>query len=119
MTTRNVTVTTPHGNTNPVTFTVQGPTIAAISPNAGTRGSAPFTVTLTGTNLGTTTSVNLSGNGGTSPVARTNIVATAGTVTVTFTIPAGATPGARNVTVTTSTEGNSAVNPPATTFTVN
>ena len=65
LTARNVTVTTPGGATNAVTFTVAAPpvpTLTSITPNTGGRGTA-VPVTLTGTNLTGATSIGVSGAG--------------------------------------------------------
>jgi uncharacterized protein (DUF2141 family) len=55
----NVTITTPTGTSNAVAFTVAlAPTITAVNPTSGAQGSS---FTITGTNLGTTSSVRLGG----------------------------------------------------------
>ncbi len=104
---RNVTVTTGGGTSGAVTFTVTAPaapTLTAISPNSGPRGSSFFTptseqVTLTGTNFLTGATVGVSGNG----VTASNVtVVNATTITATFSITSTATTGAHNVTVTTT-----------------
>jgi len=93
---KNVTVTTPRGTSNAVTFTVVGPTLTSISPNSGPRGVAT-NVTLTGTGLSGATSVNAPAN-----VTVTNFVAVnATTVTATLTPTAAVTLGPKNITVTT------------------
>jgi YVTN family beta-propeller protein len=95
---RNVSVTTPIGTTNVLTgaFTVQGPTLASISPGTGVRGTS-VPVSLTGTNLMGATVVTISGGG----VACTGITSTATTVNASCAITAGAAVGARNVSITT------------------
>src|SRR6202043_148591 len=77
------------------------PTLSAISPNKGVRGSA-VQVTLTGTNLAGVTSVTVPG-GGVTVSGLTNV--SANTATATFTIAGGttATTTARQVTVTSPT----------------
>jgi hypothetical protein len=98
---RNVTITTANGTSNPVTFTVVVPPVPAltsISPNTGVRNTV-VPVTLTGTNLTGTTAVSVSGSG--VGVAGINVVNDT-SVTVNFTVSAGASLTARNVTVTTS-----------------
>ncbi|HET6208477.1 MAG TPA: IPT/TIG domain-containing protein, partial [Terracidiphilus sp.] len=109
-TARNVTVVTPNGTTNAMTFTVVTPPVPAltsISPNAHTRGGAGFTVTLTGANLTGTTAVTVSGTG----VTRTNItVVNDTTVTATFTITGTALQTTRTVTVTTPNGTSNSVN---------
>jgi hypothetical protein len=96
-TARNVTVNTTGGNSNAVTFTVQGATLTSVAPNTGLRGSS-VPVTLTGTNLTGATTVTISGGG----VTATGVtVVNSTTVTATFNITAGATLSTRNVTVNT------------------
>ena len=94
---RTVTVTTPGGTSNPVTFTVAAPAITAVSPNSGVRGTA-VPVTITGTGLSSTLLVTVSGTGVT--VSNLHVVNDT-TVTATFTISATAGTGARNVSATT------------------
>jgi len=94
---RTVSVTTPNGTSNTVTFTVVAPTLTSIAPSTGNRG-AVVPVTLTGTNLAGATGVNVSGTGVT--VSGVTVVNPT-TVTATFTIAAGATASGRTVTVTT------------------
>jgi hypothetical protein len=106
---RSVTVTSPGGTSNAVTFTVNGATLTSISPAQGYRGTT-VAVTLTGTNLTGATAVTVSGTNVTATITGTP---TATTVTANFVIVAGATAGARNVTVTTLTGVSNAV-----TFTV-
>ena len=57
---RNVTVVTPIGTTNAVTFTVMMQTLNSVTPNSGTRGTS-VPVTLIGTGLSTATAVNVTG----------------------------------------------------------
>jgi hypothetical protein len=97
---RTVSVSTPGGNSNNVTFTVTAPpapTLTAISPTSGLRGGAAVNVTLTGTNLTGATSIS-AGTGIT--VSTINVVSPT-SVTATFTIASGTALGARNVTITT------------------
>jgi hypothetical protein len=101
---RDVTVNPPGGTTNPVVFTVNGPTLASISPNSGIRGTS-VNVTLAGTNLDGASSINVSGSG----VSVSNFAAVNSTsVTATFTISSSAGFGGRNVAVVTpgGTTGN-------------
>jgi hypothetical protein len=105
---RNVTVTTAAGTSNPVPFTVQGPTLTSISPAQGFQGTT-VAVTLTGTNLTGATAVT-AGPGVTATITGTP---TATTVTANFVISGGAAATARNVTVTTPIGTTNAV-----TFTV-
>jgi len=108
---RTVSVTTPGGTTNTVTFTVVNPpTLTTIAPASGARGAA-VAVTLTGTNLTGATAVTVSGTG----VTVSNLaVVNNTTVTATFTISSTATQNARTVRVTTPIGTTNAVN-----FTVN
>jgi hypothetical protein len=73
----------------------QPPTFTSISPNTGRRGTT-FQVTITGTNLGGTTNVTVSGGG----VTVTNLVPSSTTITATFTISQTAGLGTRNVAIT-------------------
>ena len=97
LTARTVRVTAPGGNTNTVTFTVQGATLAAVSPATGTHATT-VAVTLTGANLSGATAVNVSG-GGVSVNSVTVVNPT--TITANFVITNGAGRTTRNVTVTT------------------
>jgi hypothetical protein len=91
------------------TGTAIHPVLASIAPTSGLRG-ATVNVTLSGQGLTEVTAVNASGGG----INVTNVVVVNDTtVTATFTITAGATLGARNITVTTPTFTSGAV-----TFTV-
>jgi len=98
---KNVSVTTPGGISNPVTFTVGGPSLTSIAPNTGVRGTS-VSVTLTGTNLSDVSAVTVPGTGVT--VSGVTVVS-ATSVTATFTIAGTATLGARSVAVTTSAGG--------------
>jgi len=100
---RNVTVTTPAGNSNAVTFTVTVPPagLFSIAPITGARGTAQ-PVVLTGISLTTATAINVSGGGIT--VSALTVVSDT-QVNATFTISPTATLSARNVTVTTSAAG--------------
>ena len=91
-----VTVTNPAGASNTVSITVQGPTLASISPTTGTHGTT-VPVSITGTNLTGATAVTISGSG----VTCTGITSTATTVNANCAITTGAARSARNVTVTT------------------
>jgi hypothetical protein len=93
---RTVSVTTPGGTSNTVTFTVQGATLSTITPITGVRGTS-VPVTLTGANLTGATAVTISGTN----VTCTGLTSTATTVNANCAITAGAALGARNVTVTT------------------
>jgi hypothetical protein len=98
---RNVTITTANGTSNPVTFTVVVPPVPAltsIAPNTGVRNTV-VPVTLTGTNLTGTTTVSVSGSG--VGVAGIHVVNDT-SVTVNFTVSAGASLTARTVSVTTA-----------------
>ena len=83
-------------------FTVQGPTLASISPNPATRGSNNLTLTFTGTNLSGATGVTGLGNGVT-VVAGSFAVVDSTHVTVRVNIAAGASlTTTRNAAVTTN-----------------
>ena len=97
---RNVTVATPGGTTNAVTFTVLGPTLTSISPTSGYQGTS-VPVTLTGTNLsGATGLTNM--NNGLSLAAGTFHVVNSTTVTATINISASAAATQRTIAVATS-----------------
>lgn len=97
---RNVTVTANGRTSNAATFTVnpQAPTLVTVAPNTGAQGGAQ-TVTLTGTNFVAGASILVSGSGVT--VSNINVV-NGTTITADFSVAAGATLGARTVSVTTS-----------------
>jgi hypothetical protein len=98
-TARNVTVTTPGGTSNPVTFTVNGATLTSIAPTSGLRGTTVL-VTLTGTNFPTTgtTTVAMSGTG----VTCTGVtVPNSTTVNASCAITTSAALTARTITLTT------------------
>lgn len=117
---RTVTVTTVSGASGARTFTVnpQTPTLTAVSPAIGVRGTT-VAMTLTGTNFVTgATTVAVSG----SDVTVSNVsVAGATSLTADFAVGSSAALGARTVTVTTAggTSGTQTftVNPPAPTLT--
>jgi len=111
---RNVTVVTSHGTTNPITFTVETPTLSFIVPTQGARGTS-VNVTLYGSGLTGVAAVTVSGTGITvSGVSALNDT----TIQATFNISASATLGNHNVTATsvagTSNAVTFAVVPPAT-----
>jgi len=99
-TARSVTITTPSGTSNAVTFTViapPAPTLTSITPSSGARGTS-FPVTLIGTNFTPTgNTIGVTGTlisvGGVTVISSTQI-------NLTFSIGAGAALGARTVTVT-------------------
>jgi hypothetical protein len=92
---RNVTVTTPGGTSNAVTFTIVAPVLNNVSPSTGNRGTA-VPVTITGSGFTAATGVTVSG--GITASAFTVVSDTQ--ITATFNIPAGAALGAgHNVTV--------------------
>jgi hypothetical protein len=117
-TTRTVTVVTAtNGNSTTTNFTVQGPTLTSITPNAATHpasGTLAVPVTLTGTNLGTATGLTGLGGGVTLAAGSFHVVNPT-TVTATLNVSSTATIGAHNIGVATSTMGNSNTLP----FTVN
>jgi len=102
---RTVSVTTPIGNSNTVTFAVTGPTLTSISPPNGSHGTT-VPVTLTGTNLTGATAISVSGGG----IQVTGLqVTNSTTVTANFVISSSATLSSRSVSVTTpigTTTGN-------------
>ena len=114
LTTRNVSVTTPVGTaTLTGSFTVTGPTVAAITPTSGTHNTS-VGVTITGSDLMGATSVTA----GAGITASNIVVNAAGTqLTATFAITNGAAHTARNVRVVTP-NGTTPVNA-AVTFTIN
>ncbi len=97
---RNVAVVTGAGTTNPVAFTLvapPAPTLAAVAPAAGLRGT-PTAVTLTGSNFIGGATVAVAGGG----VSVSNVVVVnATTLTATFTPSLTTVLGARDLTVTT------------------
>jgi hypothetical protein len=87
--TQGISVTTPNGTSNAVTFTVivPVPTLISINPSSGAAGTASLPVTLTGTNLIGATAINT----GTAGITVTNLAVVSATqVTATFAIAAGA-----------------------------
>ncbi len=94
--THTVTVRNPAGASNSISITVQGPTLASISPITGAHGTT-VPVTLTGANLTGATAVTVSGGG----VTCTGITSTSTTVNASCAITAGTAQTARNVTVAT------------------
>jgi hypothetical protein len=93
----NVAVTNTGGASNALPFAITGPVLTSISPVSGDRGTSNLPVTLTGSGLTGTTSLNVSGAG--ISVSGVTVVSDT-TVTATLDIAAHATAGARNVTVT-------------------
>jgi len=100
---RTVRVTTASGgtSTNYLVFIINSsspaPTISSISPSQHARGTT-FTLTITGTNLSQTTSVNFNKSTG---ITVSNIVANSTQVTATISISASTTATVRQVSVTT------------------
>lgn len=98
---QNVTVVTPTGTSNTVSFTIQSaataPSLSSISPNAGTQGIT-VPVTITGVNLTGATAVNVTGTG----ITVTNlVVVNATTITASFVIASNAGVAVQSVTVVT------------------
>jgi hypothetical protein len=94
-TARNVTVTTPGGTSNAVTFTIVAPVLTSVSPSTGNRGTA-VPVTISGSGFAAATGVTVSG--GISVSAFTVVNDTQ--ITATFNIsPGAALGGGHNVTV--------------------
>jgi len=96
---RNVTVTTPNGTTNPITFTVETPTLSFIVPTQGARGTS-VNVTLYGTGLTGVSAVTVSRTGGTGITVASVSGLNDTTVQATFNIGPTATLGNWNVTAT-------------------
>jgi uncharacterized protein (TIGR03437 family) len=98
--TANVTVTTPGGTSNSVSFMITAvvPTLSSINPSSGVQG-ANVQVILTGNNFVSGASVNPNYSGIT--VSSPNVVS-ATQITATFVIASNSTPGIAYVTVTTS-----------------
>ncbi len=101
---RNVTVTTPGGTSNAVTFTVVAPVLNSISPTSGPRGSVgaqAVPVTLTGQFLTAATGIAVNGvpGGSAGITVSTFTVLNDSTVTATFAIATGATLGNRTISV--------------------
>jgi hypothetical protein len=94
----NVEVITPGGTSNTLPFAITGPTLTAIAPVSANRGTTGLGITLTGTGLTGATSLNFSGPGIT--VTGFTVAAGGTSISATINISAGATAGARNVTVT-------------------
>ena len=81
----------------PPPIIIVNPAITDVNPASGTQGQCPMTVVLTGTNLSGVTSVSF-GTG----ITVTSFTVNSNTqITVTICIDANATPGDRNVSVTT------------------
>ena len=115
----NVTVTTAGGTSNggPFTVTPPAPTLTTVSPNSGAQGTA-VSVTLTGTNFVSGTTVNP----GSSGITVSNLTVVSATqITATFTISGTAATGASSVTATTAGGTSNGVpftvTPPAPTLT--
>ncbi len=96
LTARTVHVTTGAGNSNNVTFTVTGPTLAAVSPATGTHNTT-VPVTLTGTGLSGAAAITVSGGGVSCSITGT----TATTISANCAITNGAAHTARSVRATT------------------
>ena len=96
--TRNVSVTTPFGTgTGTALFTVTAsPTVTTVTPASGNQGQCPKTVIITGTNFTGATAVSFGAG-----ITSSFVVNSATQITATICIDANATPGARNVSVTT------------------
>jgi IPT/TIG domain-containing protein len=107
-----VVVNTPGGTSNSVTFTVQLPTVASITPTSGSRGTS-VPVTITGTGLNGATSVT-AGSGVTATI--TSIDPAGTSLNATFAVSAGAGLTTRNVRVV--TPGGTTASNAAVTFTV-
>ncbi len=99
---RSLTVTTPGGTSNSLTFTVNAvtgaPQITSLNPSTAKAGDT-VNLTIAGTNLSGATAVNFASSSG---IAVTNIQSTATQVTCKVLINASATADTRTVTVTTA-----------------
>jgi hypothetical protein len=97
---RSITVTTPGGTSNALTFTVNAavgaPQITSLNPSSGRQGDT-ISLTIAGTNLSGATTVNFTSSSG---IAVTGIQSTPTQVTCNVLINASAVTGARTVTVT-------------------
>ncbi len=93
-TARNVTVTTPGGTSNAVTFTVVAPVLTSVTPNTGSRNSS-VPVAIAGSGFTAATGVTVSA--GITVSAFTVVSDTQ--ITATFNIPSGTALGNHNVTV--------------------
>ncbi|HZD31548.1 MAG TPA: IPT/TIG domain-containing protein [Candidatus Angelobacter sp.] len=95
-----ISVTTSGGVSNTVPFTVNAavPTLTSVTPNSGMQGTA-VNVTLTGSGFITGATVGTTGSGIT---VNNVVVASATQITATLNVAANATPGAYNVSVTTT-----------------
>ncbi|HUD65216.1 MAG TPA: IPT/TIG domain-containing protein, partial [Candidatus Sulfotelmatobacter sp.] len=101
---RNVTVTTPAGNSNAVTFTITVPPagLFSISPTTGARGTTqPVTLTGISFQTGANPATGIAVNGGGITVTGFTVVNDT-TITANFVISPTAALTARNVTVTTT-----------------
>jgi hypothetical protein len=95
---RNVSVTTPGGTSNTMTFTVAAaPTLILINPSSGVQGASNLTVSFVGTNLSGATAVNVSGTGVSCTVTGSTLI----TASASCSIAPAATLGARTVSVST------------------
>ena len=99
---KSITVTTPGGATNSVTFNIL-PVLTSIAPTPAKAGTATA-VTLTGTSLNTVISINAGAN-----ITVTGVVATVNQVTATFTTLNSAPLGAQSITLTNSGGTSNAV----------
>ncbi|MGO9096715.1 MAG: LamG-like jellyroll fold domain-containing protein [Bryobacteraceae bacterium] len=97
LTGRAISVVTGGGASNPLTFTVLGPTLTTIAPTSGLHATT-VPVTLTGANLTGATTVTVSGSGIT---VNSIAVVNPTTVTANFVIASTASLTARTVSVTT------------------
>ena len=103
LTARTVTITTAGGTSNNVPFTVQGATLISISPNSATHpatSTLAVPVTITGANLTGATALTGLG-GGVTLAPGTFTVVNSTTINATLNVLSTATPGIRNIGVTT------------------
>jgi hypothetical protein len=98
-TARNVTVTTPGGTSNAVTFTVVAPVLTSVTPPSGNRGTS-VSVTIAGSGFTAATGVTVSGGVGATAITVSGFtVVSDAQITATFNVPVGAALGGHNVTV--------------------
>jgi hypothetical protein len=98
-TARNVTVTTPGGTSNSVTFTIVAPVLTSVTPASGNRGTS-VPVTIAGSGFTAASGVTVSGGFGATAITVSGFtVVSDAVITATFNVPAGASLGGHNVTV--------------------
>jgi hypothetical protein len=97
--TRNVSVSTPGGNSNVLTFTIVAPVLTSVTPNSGNRGTS-VPVTIAGSGFSAATGVTVSGGFGATAITVSGFTVVSDIqINATFNVPAGAALGGHNVTV--------------------